>query len=1284
MRAQWNQIARLCPRMLSAHAAMLPSLVSFVASVRIQTPRSSMSVAAPATLALKPTAAAAAVDGAPAAAAAPSSASSVTADAPAGASTAASGTVASFCESFVISPDASAHSSALTSLILALHARRTHLPVVVQSLGAFLVSSTESHRRRSVLLLSELLARIPALGSDVQAWRTLLGFFMDKLKDECAWKEALMGINALLKRTTPGVGEQNETTDAPTAAPAVAAPAASGPVILRPEDVVAICGTLFDRVSVQSMAQSGRALAFQLLWGFVGSHPAALVSMGDAAVSGIVTSIDGEKDPRNLILTFKLARFILVGATQMPLPGASAAGSDSVSARSGPVSFPAPLLAPYLEDIFLLSSCYFPITFTPPKHDTVGITSADLKAGLNSVLAASGAMAEWVLAFLLEKSESAVAEAKIDAFDTLGECIRSTGYSVQQIDPFLSAIGDAVRKELLGLAAGAASETPNEAVHAAAARLLATLTRRFAPDSVAGFPSFDLAPSWSLLLGPLLDSIGVELLDNPESKSARNHAAMWVLIASATVNAFTRSMTMLFPAVERKFGACAEGIAGSTQRLALLELMGLLVAAARQSYAEPIPQHPLQPYAESMMSLASSVLLSGASASAATAAAPAESVVATTATAAATGSVEPRAAGVEILGGLAALPSFRLIKHAPSKAADAAAAAAAASAASSSSSAVSFDSPSEHRLLSPAQVQLVVSTLTARLLSDDAELVRSKALQGLVQIGAIPGFDRIVLEHTIPALFSAHNVEAASNATAAAAVTASGDGTMLDAPSTASSSSLEVILDSASALCISPALLDAILPHLLSMLRAHFSPSAATAPTNAAAEDEAVHLLLGSINEIVQSNASSEAGRLRLTSSIPVLSQALIALLIQAVAHAQSSNGRVDSKLVQSIVHIVQSLTRAASAEGQQALAQDVLALFLDGRTAPFVSAGAPAFEFRALPKTAEASLQPSSIPDAQLQMVPLLTAVIGSLRREVLHKVLTIDCLQRAVALIDSAAVAAAVAGSCPAPSLASQAMVELVASALNKLDVADARFTWCLDYLRGLFEFVTANARDGTGPDQVAACRRKLAPMLWGTKALLMRNHPAGVELTGALIQLLAPSAAFACSPLLAESVARGLGLLLHDSPSVLNRESFAQCGPGLLYKQRFFVQQLPQIMKMFEDAPSIGVGAAADASASASVSVSAASAASAASSPRYVILLALAHVLQHVPHAVLLESSSRVLPLLLQSLAHPAAELRVASLHTLSLLLREDVGRMQPHLHTMLPVITELLGYKQSMVS
>lgn len=106
---------------------------------------------------------------------------------------------------------------------------------------------------------------------------------------------------------------------------------------------------------------------------------------------GLINSIDGERDPRNLDLIFSF----------MP---------DFLS------QYPLLHLA---EEIFEIFACYFPIDFNPSKQDPESITRDALAEKLNSCLVANEEFAEWTVALAVEKLDSDLVVAKLDSIELL-------------------------------------------------------------------------------------------------------------------------------------------------------------------------------------------------------------------------------------------------------------------------------------------------------------------------------------------------------------------------------------------------------------------------------------------------------------------------------------------------------------------------------------------------------------------------------------------------------------------------------------------------------------------------------------------------------------------------------------------------------------------------------------------------------------------------------------------------------------------------------------------------
>lgn len=84
------------------------------------------------------------------------------------------------------------------------------------------------------------------------------------------------------------------------------------------------------------------------------------MSYDDIKYRGLLDCLEGEKDPRCLILCLKV-----LTNTQAAFPQAA----DEQA-----------------EAIFDVTACYFPITFTPPPNDPYGITPEMLSKALQAAL----------------------------------------------------------------------------------------------------------------------------------------------------------------------------------------------------------------------------------------------------------------------------------------------------------------------------------------------------------------------------------------------------------------------------------------------------------------------------------------------------------------------------------------------------------------------------------------------------------------------------------------------------------------------------------------------------------------------------------------------------------------------------------------------------------------------------------------------------------------------------------------------------------------------------------
>uniref|UniRef100_A0A8D0CK41 MMS19 nucleotide excision repair protein n=1 Tax=Scleropages formosus TaxID=113540 RepID=A0A8D0CK41_SCLFO len=164
-----------------------------------------------------------------------------------------------------------------------------------------------------------------------------------------------------------------------------------------------------------------------------------LKGLGADFVFGFVQAMDGERDPRNLLLAFQIARNILHRGYE---------------------------LGSFTEELFEVTSCYFPIDFSPPPNDPHGITQQELILALRAVLTGTVCFAEFLLPLVIEKLDSDIQSAKLDSLQTLAACASMYGY--RELKEFLPGLWSSLRREVF--------QTASEKVESAGLSSLRAIT----------------------------------------------------------------------------------------------------------------------------------------------------------------------------------------------------------------------------------------------------------------------------------------------------------------------------------------------------------------------------------------------------------------------------------------------------------------------------------------------------------------------------------------------------------------------------------------------------------------------------------------------------------------------------------------------------------------------------------------------------------------------------------------------------------------------------------------
>ncbi|GAQ92653.1 hypothetical protein KFL_010850010 [Klebsormidium nitens] len=299
------------------------------------------------------------------------------------------------------------HNAALTEILDAVRQERLSVPQLVGSLAEQLTTEDNGIRARACQLLAGVIKGIPDVPLQDTAIHSLAEFFASRLADFPSLRGALTGSLALLKRT-PEVGA------------------------LHPTDAVEIAKAVLNSVHVQSLTAVDRLLSFEVLETLIESHPSAVLALEGDFLDGLVAAIDGEKDPRCLLLAFRLVEI----APKVFVTGQSA------------------VLAEAAEELFEVIAVYFPVSFNPPPNDTRGISREDLVVALERALAATPLFAPYSLPLFIEKLGSSLTSAKLDSLRALRACAQSYGSAIaSQTGPLWTAL----KNELLPLSVEASS-----------------------------------------------------------------------------------------------------------------------------------------------------------------------------------------------------------------------------------------------------------------------------------------------------------------------------------------------------------------------------------------------------------------------------------------------------------------------------------------------------------------------------------------------------------------------------------------------------------------------------------------------------------------------------------------------------------------------------------------------------------------------------------------------------------------------------------------------------------
>ncbi|KAG8686101.1 hypothetical protein FRC08_012745, partial [Ceratobasidium sp. 394] len=233
------------------------------------------------------------------------------------------------------------------------------------SLGEYLTNDDGRIREEGVKLLSSTLARCQPGRITKQSTRVLVTFYREKIQDSDTVIPALDGLFTLC--SLPSFGET---------------------------EAVDTALSLTEHITMTAHVQSTRYVVFRIIDMLLAKHLEALKST-PSFLPKYIKLAEGEKDPRNLLIAFNIAKVITLEFD----------------------------ISSHVDDLFDITFCYFPITFKPPPNDPYGITTEDLKSALRACLSATPRYGPLALPLFLEKLSATSPQTKRETLKTLSFCL---------------------------------------------------------------------------------------------------------------------------------------------------------------------------------------------------------------------------------------------------------------------------------------------------------------------------------------------------------------------------------------------------------------------------------------------------------------------------------------------------------------------------------------------------------------------------------------------------------------------------------------------------------------------------------------------------------------------------------------------------------------------------------------------------------------------------------------------------------------------------------------------
>jgi DNA repair/transcription protein MET18/MMS19 len=273
----------------------------------------------------------------------------------------------------------------------------------IQNLGPSLTSDSDLVRSKAVSCLSSTLNLLSSSALSKQDINVLVDFVLSKLDDKSCLKNVLTALNHLIQFKN----------------------------FLASNNLEKILNKILTEYNPKKNLAKVRYESFEILKNLLESsttlpYITSNIDQQDLFVQVFLFLASGEKDPRNLLSSFKLNSLINNEFT-----------FDDTNE----------LHKLHINELFDVCFCYFPISFSPPANDPYKITAADLKLKLRTTIASQSLFAKDSFANLIEKLTSTNPTVRNDVLQTLLLCVET--YSTSTIEEHWLTLWNALKFEIL-------------------------------------------------------------------------------------------------------------------------------------------------------------------------------------------------------------------------------------------------------------------------------------------------------------------------------------------------------------------------------------------------------------------------------------------------------------------------------------------------------------------------------------------------------------------------------------------------------------------------------------------------------------------------------------------------------------------------------------------------------------------------------------------------------------------------------------------------------------------